>query len=222
VQSGLSGRLIGIRPAEPRTELRAPMTRASSRRFYDVVICGGGVMGMSTATHLAARCAASNSQLSVAVVEKDNSYASCSAMLSAGGIRQQFSLDANVRMSLYGLDYLRAMSGAGGGDDYDDVQLKEQGYLFLASSQEGVDTLRQNHTVQTAAGAAGVHVLETDELARNFPWLNTEDILLASSSRSGEGWFDPWALLQNLKRAAVATHPGTLDFIEVCWPCCLP
>ena len=42
------------------------------------------------------------------VVERDTSYAHASAMLSAGGIRQQFSLPVNIQLSLYGVDFLRS------------------------------------------------------------------------------------------------------------------
>ena len=43
------------------------------------------------------------------VVERDTSYAHASAMLSAGGIRQQFSLPVNIQLSLYGVDFLRRL-----------------------------------------------------------------------------------------------------------------
>jgi len=91
---------------------------------FDVLILGGGVVGMSTACHLAMR-GATNS-LRVAVVERDASYRQASAVLSAGGLRQQFSLAENIKMSLYGLEFIRAMP---------DVQFREQGYVFTAGSR---------------------------------------------------------------------------------------
>lgn len=50
----------------------------------------------------------------IAVIERDKTYQSCSAMLSAGGIRQQFSVPENIRMSMYGAEFLKNMEQLGG------------------------------------------------------------------------------------------------------------
>lgn len=76
-------------------------------------------------------------------------YKRASAMLSAGGIRHQFSERANVELSLYGSEFLRTL-GVNlrvNGHDEPDVQFVEGGYMFLASDK-GVDTLRQNYETQ--------------------------------------------------------------------------
>ena len=49
----------------------------------------------------------------IAVIERDRTYQSCSAMLSAGGIRQQFSVPENIQMSIYGADFLKNMDALG-------------------------------------------------------------------------------------------------------------
>ena len=53
--------------------------------------------------------------------------------------------------------------------------------------------------MQRSAGA-DIHLLDKDQLGTKFPWLNTRDILLGSFGESGEGWFDPWALIRGLRR----------------------
>ena len=58
-----------------------------------VAIIGGGIMGASTAYHLASRGCRD-----VVVLEKDL-LAQASTGLSAGGFRQQFSHPANIRLS---------------------------------------------------------------------------------------------------------------------------
>jgi FAD-dependent oxidoreductase domain-containing protein 1 len=53
-------------------------------------------MGASSAYHIAL----ADPSLKVCVVERDTSLQHASAVLSAGGIRQQFSLAANVQLSM--------------------------------------------------------------------------------------------------------------------------
>jgi len=89
-------------------------------------------------------------------------------------------------------------------DEIIDVQFQEHGYLFLASSKKGKEQLIQNNKVQQSAGCgngnANIRLMDPLQLKQKFPWLNTSDIVLGSFGESGEGWFDPWALMRGLKR----------------------
>ena len=64
------------------------------------------------------------------------------------------------------------------GEDPPDVQLHEDGYLFLAS-EEGEGVMRENHALQRSLGAAVV-LKSPQDLQRQVPWLNAEGIKLAS------------------------------------------
>jgi FAD-dependent oxidoreductase domain-containing protein 1 len=196
-----------------RTAVAVALSFTMASKKIDVLILGGGVVGMSTACHLAMRGVCN--KMKVAVVEKDSTYSQASAMLSAGGMRQQFSLEDNVKMSLYGVDFIRRMRSWPSAAD---VQFKEQGYVFLAKSDEGVEILRQNHLIQTGAGA-NIQLLPTRDLQAKFPWMDTSEIQLGSFGSSGEGWFDPWTLLNNMKRRAVeggvAVIDGSLQSLEL-------
>ena len=165
---------------------------------FDVVVAGGGVVGASVAYHLKAAAPA----LRVCVVERDPQYSHASAPRSAGGIRQQFSLRANIELSLYGLDFIRTASAnlRLPGEDAPDMQFKEQGYLFLAS-EAGESTLRSNHATQRAAGASTT-LLDPSALAARFPWLNLDGVSLGCFGEQGEGWFDPYALQMALRGKA--------------------
>jgi len=173
------------------------------RDHYDVVVVGGGVIGASVAYHTAL----TDPSLRVCVVESEPRFTHASAVLSAGGIRQQFSVPANIQLCQYGAEFLRRASTdlhVNDGSDAPDVQLKEQGYLFLAS-EEGAATLRQNHATQQAQGAHTT-LLDPSQLASRFPWLCLDDVVLGCLGESGEGWFDPWALLAGMR--AKARHMG--------------
>src|SRR6185295_1571284 len=70
----------------------------------DVVIVGGGVMGSAVAFFLRADPGFAGS---VTVIERDPTYRFASSALSASSIRQQFSTPLNIRLSLFGIGFLR-------------------------------------------------------------------------------------------------------------------
>lgn len=184
---------------------RIPSSRSlastSNSKNVDTLIIGGGPVGLSTAYHLATKYR-NNDGSGIAIVEKDPTYAKSSATLSAGGIRQQFSLKENIQMSLYGRDFLRDAHDILKVDDDEDVdvQFQEHGYLFLASTPAGKEQLIKNNKVQRSAGCQDIKLMDQSQLEQKFPWLNTSDIVLGSFGESGEGWFDPWALIRGFKR----------------------
>ena len=85
--------------------MRRMASAASATSSYDVVVAGGGVVGCSVAYH----AALADPRLKICVVERDPTYARASAQLSAGGIRQQFSMRENILMSLYGVEFLKVV-----------------------------------------------------------------------------------------------------------------
>ncbi len=163
-----------------------------------MVIVGGGVIGSAIATFLAAR---DDFGGSVAVVERDPTYAASSTALSVGGVRQQFSTPENIAMSRFTAEFVAHA------DEYlavdgktPDLGFVEAGYLFLATAA-GLDALRHNHTVQRRCGVE-VRLFDPGELAHRFPWLETGDLAAGSLGLRGEGWLDPSSLLRGFVRKA--------------------
>ncbi|SAK73281.1 FAD dependent oxidoreductase [Caballeronia temeraria] len=164
-----------------------------------VVIVGGGVIGSSVAYFLRA----SDPTVQVTVIERDPTYARSSSALSAASIRQQFSTPLSVRMSLFGIDFLRAIGERlEVNGERPSIDLHEGGYLFLATPA-GVSTLRENHALQRELGA-DISLLDAGQLRARFPWLNTDDLAAGAFGESGEGWFDGYGLVQALRRKAQA------------------
>lgn len=189
------------------------LTKKTPPESIDTLVIGGGPVGASTAFHLANQRVGGDDDSSghdidpsILVVERDPSYQSGSAIYSAGGIRLQFSLEENVRMSLYGIDFLRStqstlstVPASSTTESPVDVQYVENGYLFFATNKMGEQQLRENYALYQKVGCSDmVELLSPAELATRFPWLNVDDILLGSYGCSGEGWFDPWAYIQGL------------------------
>jgi FAD-dependent oxidoreductase domain-containing protein 1 len=165
----------------------------------DVVIVGGAAMGSSVACHLRADPAFAGR---VVVIEKDPTYGRSASALSAASIRQQFSTLVNIRISLYGIAFLRGIGERLAVDgEAPEIGLIEGGYLYLAGSEAGAATLATNHALQAREGA-DIVLMDRDALAGRYPWLTTDDLKAGSWGRSGEGWFDGWGLLQAFRRKA--------------------
>ncbi|SAK89108.1 NAD(P)/FAD-dependent oxidoreductase [Caballeronia ptereochthonis] len=162
-----------------------------------VVIVGGGVIGSSVAYFLRA----SDPTVQVTVIERDPTYARSSSALSAASIRQQFSTPLSVRMSLFGIEFLRSIGERlEVNGERPSIDLHEGGYLFLAT-ERGEATLRENHALQRELGA-DISLFDAAQLQARFPWLNTEDLAAGAFGESGEGWFDGYGLVQALRRKA--------------------
>ncbi len=166
-----------------------------SSESYDVVIVGGAAVGSSVAYFLTHDLGFSGS---VAVIERDPTYAHSATTLSAASIRQQFSTPENIRMSRFGVEFFRALKVRFGADA--DIAFRERGYLLLAS-EGGRDVLASNHTIQKGEGA-DIVLLDPAALAEKFPWLNGAGLALGAFGRTGEGWFDAHSLLTLLRNAA--------------------
>ncbi|XP_065737540.1 FAD-dependent oxidoreductase domain-containing protein 1 isoform X7 [Phocoena phocoena] len=145
----------------------------------DVVIVGGGVLGLSVAYWLK-RLEKRQGAIRVLVVERDHTYSQASTVLSVGGIRQQFSLPENIQLSLFSVEFLRNINEylAVVDDPPLDLQFNPSGYLFLAS-EEGATIMENNVKVQRQEGAK-VCLMSPEQLQKKFPWINTEGVALAS------------------------------------------
>ncbi|XP_072303126.1 FAD-dependent oxidoreductase domain-containing protein 1 [Eucyclogobius newberryi] len=169
----------------------------------DIVIVGGGVVGWSVAYWLKQKERV-REEVKVVVVERDPTYSRASTVLSAGGIRQQFSLSENILLSLHSAHFMRNINDHLGvlHEEPVDLHFNHSGYLFLAS-EEGAHIMEENYRTQRYAGAK-VSLLSPTQLKEKFPWINTDGVVLASYGLENEGWFDPWTLLSAFRRKAIS------------------
>lgn len=166
----------------------------------DVVVIGGAVMGASVAFWLTKL----HPGLDVLVVERDPSFARASTALSAAGIRQQFTTPINVEISRFGIDFIKNFQDRLGHDvGIASLGLRENGYLFLATTDSALATLADVAAMQRDHGAA-TEILNRDQTAARYPWLNTDDLTGASFGPRDEGFFDNMGLLSGLRAAAKA------------------
>src|SRR5215831_9952221 len=135
----------------------------------DVVIIGGGVVGLSIAYHLAKRGCTG-----VAVLEQ-NALGSGSTGRSVGGIRQQFSTALNVQLSCLSLqEFLRFQDEMGVSSG-----LRQYGYLFLATTPEEAIYFRGNVEMQRSL-AVPVEYMAPAKILDLVPQLNITDVVAAT------------------------------------------
>lgn len=166
------------------------------KKQVDFLVVGGGPVGSSIAYHLA-KAGVQN----VAVLEQDLSYRTASAMLSAGGIRQQFSVPENVKMQIYGADFLKNKEALAVDGELPDLQFHENGYLFL-TGEKSQNILLKNYKTQQENGASWINLLQKSELEQKFPWLQTDDLTMGTFGTKNEGYFDPWLFVAAIKKKA--------------------
>jgi sarcosine oxidase subunit beta len=133
-----------------------------------VVIIGGGVMGVSTAYHLAAA-----GVRDVVLVEKD-ALGSGSTCKAAGGVRAQFSDRINIELGLRSLETFAHFR-----ERFDqEIDLHQVGYLFLLDSPESVSAFERNIALQNELGVPS-QLLTPAEAKRMSPLIETDGLLAA-------------------------------------------
>ena len=156
----------------------------------EVVIIGGGIIGVSIAYYLAKKGAGKVVLLERGIMG-EGSTGKC-----AGGIRTQFSTEINIRFSLLSLKVFQGFQAEFGVDP----EFHPVGYLFLAAQERQWQVLKE--TAQRMQGMGlDVKLLDPDEIQRQWPFLRVDD-LLGGSYTKGDGYAGPYEVLQGFAKGA--------------------
>jgi sarcosine oxidase, subunit beta len=139
----------------------------------DILIIGGGVIGCSIAYHLAKR-----GVKNILVVERNN-IGSGSTSRAAGGIRQQFSNEVNIRIGQYAVDFFANWRERMELDDASDMNFFQVGYLFLINDEKDWREFGKNAELQRSLGVP-VQLLTPAEAGELIPGLYTDDLIGAT------------------------------------------
>jgi sarcosine oxidase, subunit beta len=132
----------------------------------DVVIAGGGIMGCALAYQLAKR------NVDVLLLERET-LGSQSTGKCAGGVRQQFSMEANVRLQRLSVKLLEGFEEEIGHP----ADFRQIGYLFVLTLPQQVEDFRHNMEMWHRVGLTEARWVDAAEASRMVPVLNVEDVL---------------------------------------------
>jgi sarcosine oxidase subunit beta len=132
----------------------------------DVVIAGGGIAGCALAYQLAKR------KVDVVLLERET-LGSQSTGKCAGGVRQQFSMEANVRLQRLSVQLLQGFEQETGHP----ADFRQIGYLFVLTQPQQIEDFRHNMEMWHRVGVTEAHWVDAAEAARMVPVLNVDDVL---------------------------------------------
>ena len=155
-----------------------------------VVVIGGGVIGLSTAYHLARR-----GVRDVVLLDKD-ALGSGSTSKAAGGVRAQFSDPVNVTLGARSLETFSNVSELFG----QEIDLHQVGYLFLLSTPESVAAFEANVALQNDLGIPS-RMIGVEEARRLSPLVSSDGLLAAAYSPS-DGHCTPESVVLGYASAA--------------------
>lgn len=170
----------------------------------DVVVIGGGCMGASVAYHLARR-----GVTDVVVLEREKMLGTGSTGRNAGGVRHQFSNEANIRLSQESIRLIERFGDEVGSP----IDFHQDGYLFLLSSESSVETFRRNVDLQRRMGVE-VDWLDAGAAADLAPGLDTTGVLGATFC-ARDGIADPNGVTMGFAKAAAAAGVSIERDVEV-------
>ncbi|MBC9955622.1 FAD-binding oxidoreductase [Yimella sp. cx-51] len=151
---------------------------------------GGGVIGLSTAYHLA------KAGVRDVVVVETNQLGSGSTCKAAGGVRAMFSDEINVIMGKHSLDVFERF-----GELFDqEIDLHQVGYLFLLDNDEDVADFERTVQLQQSLGIEA-HMIDPTEAKRRSPLIDITGIKAAAFSPR-DGHCTPESVVLGYARAA--------------------
>jgi sarcosine oxidase subunit beta len=170
----------------------------------DVIVIGGGVMGASTAYHLA-----ESGVKDILLLEKEELFGLGATGRCAGGVRYQFATEVNIKLSLESLPILERFKEIFG----QEIDYKQVGYLFLLTNSESVQQFKENVKLQNSLGVK-TEWLSGDEVRKWFPMMRLEDVI-AATNYAKDGVVDPNGVVMGYINASKRHGCLALNNIEV-------
>lgn len=156
----------------------------------NVVIIGGGVMGVSAAFHLA------EAGVTDVLLLERGQLGEGSTSKAAGGVRAQFSDPVNIALGARSLAAFEDFERRPG----QVIDLHQTGYLFLLTTPEQVATYEESAALQREFGI-DTQILTAAEAKALSPAIREEDVL-AASYHARDGYCSPESVVLGYATAA--------------------
>ena len=166
------------------------MTPTALPSRASVVVIGGGVMGLSTAYHLA------HAGVTDVVLVEKSELGSGSTCKAAGGVRAQFSDAVNIELGARSLRTFETFKATFG----QEIDLHQVGYLFLLEKPEHVEAFEKNIALQNEMGVPS-RLIDVSEAKALSPLVSTEGLLAAAYSPT-DGHCTPESVVNGYAGAA--------------------
>ena len=167
-----------------------------TKKNYDIIIIGGGIMGCATAFYLMK----ADEGLRVAVIERDPSYAQASTTLSMSNVRIQFSLKENIQISQYTFEVLEQFEEQMAVDgEKPKIYYHREGNLFLVD-EAGRQAAREAFELQKSLGCR-IEWWSPDIIKKHFPLYELQ-YLIGGTFGPDDGYIDAYAVLTGYKAKA--------------------
>ena len=161
----------------------------------ELVIVGGGVVGAATAFY------ASRAGVRPLLLERRPRLCTVTTSASTGAFRLQFDNQEELQLVRESEQLFLNFPEITGQREYD-LDIRQQGYLFLTTSEDGVERERRLVRAQHSWGQTDIELLSGDEVRRRFPYV--AETVLQGRFRSGDGFLDPKQLTMGLIAASGA------------------
>lgn len=200
---------LPLGPGVPRPQDAAPAPRPVGPELpdrADVVIVGGGIMGLALAYELCRR-----GITDVLVLEKSYVCAGASGR-NGGGVRAQWSTPALIALAKRSIEICRGFAAEMGIN----VWLRQGGYLFLAATREELARLERLVRLHDRFGL-GTRIVGPSEIAAIVPEIDASRFQ-GGSYNAHDGVVFPWPFLWGYARRAeemgarVRTFTGVTGF----------
>jgi sarcosine oxidase, subunit beta len=152
----------------------------------DVVIVGAGIIGGSIAFHLLER----DPRLRIVMLEKEAEPGTGATSKATGGVRFQFSTEANVRLTQLSYRYFTHSEEILGSP----VDFLRHGYLFVTTDAATLTQCRRNVALQRGLGVPS-ELLTPGAIQDHLDCLVTRD-LVGGSFCPDDGSADPYSMLR--------------------------